>query len=199
MKDWDLHSSCIIITTPWLMSLGQWQFLPQALTFHSEFDSVWSHARISQQLSPPNLLLYVYWIDVERQDWNTGSKMITTTCLGSWVGLKLAWPVFHFWHRDWVTLDWFWQFTASHFFQCLNVSIMNGHARLRFDFIMYEHHSTTAFDSPVVTISAQGPYNSHQGGVFLDWFKNFTAASPFQQFISSIMNVWIRMRLVPGL
>ena len=46
---------------------------------------------------------------------------------------RLAWPVFHFWHQDWVTADLFGQFTASQPFQCLNVSIMNGRARLKSD------------------------------------------------------------------
>ena len=55
-------------------------------------------------------------------------------------------------HQDWVTLDQSRQFIASQPFQCLNMSMMNGCARLRFEFILYNHHHTTAFESRVVTI-----------------------------------------------
>ena len=59
-------------------------------------------------------------------------------------------------HQDWVTLDQSRQFIESQPFQCLNMNMMNGCARLRFEFILYNHHHTTAFESRVVTIYA--PY-----------------------------------------
>ena len=47
-----------------------------------------------------------------------------------------------------------------------------------------------------VTVSVWGPYVSHQDGVCLDSFKYFTACQPFQLLIISIMNGWIRWRLL---
>ena len=45
---------------------------------------------------------------------------------------------------------------------------------------------------------AQVPYVSNQGGVCLDWFKNFVASQPFQSLtlIMSMMNGWRRLWLV---
>ena len=74
----------------------------------------------------------------------------------------------HFSHQDCVILDWLRQFTASQPFQCLVVSIMNGFTRLRYGFIIHNHHRTTTFELWVVKISAQVPYYSHQDCVFLD-------------------------------
>ena len=51
----------------------------------------------------------------------------------------------------------------------------------------------------VVTMSVEGPYVSHQDGVLLDWFCDFTASQPFQSIITSIMNGWGRLRLGSGL
>ena len=61
------------------------------------------------------------------------------------------------------------------------------------------HHHALAFESWVVTISARAHYVSHQDGLCLDWFKNFTASQPFQLPIICIMNGWRRWRLVHGL
>ena len=76
---------------------------------------------------------------------------------------------------------------------------MNGQARLRFELILYNHHHTPAFQWRVVTISAPGPYTSHQDRVFLDWFRNFTASQPFQSPIISIINGQRRLGLGCGL
>ena len=102
-------------------------------------------------------------------------------------------------HQDWVKLDQSRQFIGSQPFQCLNMNMMNGCARLRFEFILYNHHHTTAFESRVVTIYAPGPYVSHQDRVFLDWFRNFTASQPFQSPIISIINGQRRLGLGCGL
>ena len=124
----------------------------------------------------------------EGWDWCVGSKMVVTMCFSVMDGTKVGLPVFHFWHQDSVSLDWFGPFTASQSFQCLLISIMNGFARLRFEFIMYNQHHTPAFELRLVTISAPGPYISHQDGVCFDWFRPFPASQPFQCLIESIMN-----------
>ena len=94
----------------------------------------------------------------EGGDWYMGSEMVTTSVFESLLGSKLAWRVFHFWDQDWVTLDWFRQFTASQPLQCVIVSIMNGCASWRFGFIKYNHHHTVTFGSWAETISVEGPY-----------------------------------------
>ena len=130
-----------------------------------------------------------------------GSRNVTTTCFSVTGGVKVevGTDLVNFSHQDWVSLDWFGQFTASQPFQSLIVCIMNGCARMRFDFIMQNHLHNLAFESWVVTLSAPGPYISHQDEVCLDWFKNFTASQPFQLLIMSIMNGWRRLGLVYGL
>eukprot|EP00956_Cyclotella_meneghiniana_P019584 scaffold33699_cov36-Cyclotella_meneghiniana.AAC.3 len=45
------------------------------------------------------------------------------------------------------------------------VSIMNDGSRLRFEFIVHNHHHAPAFKSRVVTVPATVPYVSHQDGV----------------------------------
>ena len=56
------------------------------------------------------------------------------------------------------------------------------------------------FESRMVTISAPvGPYVSPQNGEWLDWFKQFTSAWPFQCLTISIINGQRRLRLVSGL
>ena len=122
--------------------------------------------------------------------------MVTTTCFSVTGGVEVGLPSLHFWHQDWVSLDWFGQFTASQPFHSLTISIMNGFARLRFEFIIHNQCHTPIFESWVVTISVWGPYISHQDGAGLDWFKNFTASQPFQHLIISIMNGWRILRLV---
>ena len=136
----------------------------------------------------------------EGWDWCVGSKMVVTMCFSVMDGTKVGLPVFHFWHQDSVSLDWFRQFTPSQPFQYLIISIINGFARLRFEFITYNHHHTLAFESWVVARSAPVvPYIWHQECVFSDWFKQMTAYLPFQLLIISIMNSWRRLRLVCGL
>ena len=68
-------------------------------------------------------------------------------------------------------------FTASQPFQCLITSIMNGCARLRFEFIKYNNHHTLPFELRVVTISREGPYVSYQDGVCLKWSQEFHSIS----------------------
>ena len=83
------------------------------------------------------------------------STMVTTTCFSVMGGVKdglLA--LAHFSYQDWVSLNQLGQFTASQPFQCLIVSIMNGFARLRFEFIIHNHHCTPTFESWVATRSA---------------------------------------------
>ena len=112
------------------------------------------------------------------------------------VGVKVGLPVFHFLPQNWVSLDWLGQFTASQPFQSLIISMMNSPARLRFEFIMYNHHHTPAFESWVATGFSPVPSFLHKDGVCLDWFKIITASQPFQHLIISMMNGWRRLRLV---
>ena len=112
------------------------------------------------------------------------------------VGVKVGLALVHFSHQDWVSLDWFGQFTASQLFNSVTISMMNGFARLRFEFIIHNKLHTLAIESRVVAILAPVPFVSHQDGVCLDWFKGFTASQPFQCLIISIMNGWRRLRLV---
>ena len=95
-------------------------------------------------------------------------------------------------------MSWYGQFTASQPFHSLTISIMNGFARLRSEFTMYNLRHTPTFKSWVVMISAQVlPYISHQDRMFSVWFKQLTPASqPFQNIIISIRNDWRRLRLV---
>ena len=152
MQGWDLTPSCISITTPRLLIRRMVTILAQGpyishqggvlLHWFKNFTAAWPFQ---------HLITSIMNMVGEGWDWYLGSKMITTTCFRSRVGLKLAWPVFHFWHQDWVTADLFGQFTASQPFQCLNVSIMNGFAMLRFEFIIQGHHHTPAFELGVAT------------------------------------------------
>ena len=128
-----------------------------------------------------------------------GSKTVTTTCFSVKGGVKVGLALVHFSHQGWVSLDSFGQFTSAQLLWCLIISIMNGFASLRFEFITHNHHHTPAFESWVVTILAPVPYVSHQDGVCLDWFKKFTASQPFQCLIISIMNGKRMLRLVYGL
>ena len=48
----------------------------------------------------------------------------------------------------------------------------------------------------VVTVLAPVPHVTHQDGVCLDWFMNFTASQPFQCLVISIMNGLRTLRLV---
>ena len=82
----------------------------------------------------------------EGGDWYMGSKMVTTTCFLVTDGVKVGWALVHFSHQDWVSVDWFGQFTACQPFQCIIVSIMNGFASLRFEFIIHNRHHTPTFE-----------------------------------------------------
>ena len=79
--------------------------------------------------------------------------MVTTTWFSVTGGVKVGLPAFHFWHQDSVSSDWFGQFTASQPVHSLTMSIMNGFARLRFEFIIHNQRHTLAFESWVVTIN----------------------------------------------
>ena len=95
-----------------------------------------------------------WWGKVEIGGWalKWSPPLVFESGYGGKVGLALL----HFSHQDWMTLDWFNNFTASQPFWCLIISIMNGFARLRFEFVVYNHHHTPDFDdSRAVTISAQ--------------------------------------------
>ena len=61
-------------------------------------------------------------------------------------GVKVGLALVHFPRQDCVSLDRFGQFTASQPLQCLIVGIMNGCARLRFEFIVHNHHHAPAFE-----------------------------------------------------
>ena len=69
-------------------------------------------------------------------------------------GVKVGFAMVYFPRQDCVSLDRFGQFTASQPFQHLTVDIMNGCARLRFEFIVHNHHHAPAFESRVVTVPA---------------------------------------------
>ena len=90
--------------------------------------------------------------------WYMCSIMVTTTCFSVTGGVKFGLPASHLWHQDWVTLDWFGQFTASQPFQCLIISIMYSFAGLRSEFIFHNQRHTPTFESWVVTILAPWPY-----------------------------------------
>ena len=87
-------------------------------------------------------------------DWFLGPKMVTTTYFWVRCGVKVGLALVHFSRQDWVSLDWFRQFSASQLLSCLITSIMIGFARLRFESVMYNHHHTPSFELWVVTILA---------------------------------------------
>ena len=126
----------------------------------------------------------------EGGDWHMGSKMVASTCFSVKSGSKLALALGHFSHQDLVSLDWFRQFTASQHCQCLIVSIMNGFASLRFEFIIHNHHHTPAFESWVVTISASGTYVSHlrrsMFGLIKEFHTNLTLPTSHHKY-----NEWL--------
>ena len=94
----------------------------------------------------------------EGWDWYMGSKMVATMWFSLTGGVKVVQALVHFSHQGWVSLDSFGQFTSAQLLWCLIISIMNGFASLRFEFIIHNHHHTPAFESWVVTISAPVPY-----------------------------------------
>ena len=101
-----------------------------------------------------------------------GSKMVTTTCFLVMSGYKFGLAQPHFSHPDWLCSDWFRQFTASQPFQYLIISIMNGWTRLRFEFIMYNHHHSPRLLSHgwwQDQLQYPTPYISHKDCVCLDW------------------------------
>ena len=89
----------------------------------------------------------------EGWDCYMGYEMVTTRCFSVMSGVKVGLALVHLSYQDWVTLDWFGQFTSAQPFQCLTISIMNGVASLRLEFIIHNHHHTSAFESWVVTNS----------------------------------------------
>ena len=155
LQGWDLNSSPITNATPLLLSCGWWRFWFKYTRFYTKMECGWIDSTISQHLSPSNFSLYLWWMVREGWDWCMCSIMVTTTCFWGAGGVKVGFALIHFWHQDCVILDWFRQFTASQPFQCLIVSIMNGFARLRFEFITHNQCHTPTFELWVVTISAQ--------------------------------------------
>ena len=91
----------------------------------------------------------------EGGDWYMGSKMLTTTCFSDMGGVKVGFALVCFSHQDCLSLDWFEQFIASQPFQCLIVGMIDGCARLRFEFIIHNHHHTLHFKLWVVPIWAR--------------------------------------------
>ena len=79
------------------------------------------------------------------------------TCVSVTGGVKVGLALVHFWYQDWVSLDCRRQFTASQPFHSLPMSIMNGFARSRFEFIIHNQCHTLDFEVCVVTISAPVP------------------------------------------
>ena len=173
----DFGSSTLRFATRWSM-IGLIQ------EFHSISTLPMSHHMYNEWLEKVN-------IGMRALKWSP--QRVFQSCVG---GVKVGLALVHFSHQDWVSLDWFGQFTASQPFHSLTICIMNGFARLRLEFIMCNHHHILAFESWVVTISAPVPYVSQQDGVWLVWFKNFTASQPFQCPIICIMNGWRRLTLV---
>ena len=114
-------------------------------------------------------------------------------------GFKFGLAHAHISHQDWVSLDWFRQFTSAWPSQYLTISILNGSTRLRLEFILHNHHHTLTFESLGVKILIPAPYISHQDCVFLDCLKQFTSAWPFQYLIICILNGSTRLRLEFGL
>ena len=83
-----------------------------------------------------------------------GSRMATTTHFYVMSGYKFGLAHTHFSQPDWVSSDWFRQFTASQPFQSFTISILNGKTRLRLEFILSNHHHIPTFESRAVKISA---------------------------------------------
>ena len=170
VQGWDWNSSSTTITTPWLLSCGWLQFWLQYPTY---FIPRWSMFGLIQEfhsISTIPISHYKYnerlW-KVEIGKW--ALKWSPQRIFQPRVGSKLALAHTHFSYPDWVCNDWFGQFTASQPFQCLIMSIMDGCARLRSEFIIHNHHHTPAFESWVVARSAPVPCISHQDCVFSDW------------------------------
>ena len=170
-------------------------FAPSPNVSHQ--DCVFSNWLTNIPTSQPFQILVISIMNMvgEGWDWSAGSEMSTTT----WFSATDEAKVGHFWHQGWVCLDWFGQFSASQPFHWLIVSMMNGFARLRFEFNTYNNHHTPAFEASMATRSAPVPYFSHQDGACLDWFKNITASQPFQHLTMSMMNGWRWWRLLCGL
>ena len=118
-----------------------------------------------------------------------GSRMVITTYFPALRGYKFGLAKTYFSNPDCVCTDWFMQFSASQPFQCVIITIMNGCARLRFEFILQNRHHTPAFESPVVKIMVHGPYDSHQQWVFAEWFSQFTASQPLKSLFIGMINV----------
>ena len=81
----------------------------------------------------------------EGEDWCMDSIMVTTPWFSVIGGAKVGLPVFHFWHQDSVSFNWFVNFTASQPFQHLIISIMNRWRRLRLVYVLYNGHYKVVF------------------------------------------------------
>ena len=125
-------------------------------------------------------------------DCSTRSKMVTTTCFSVMGGVKDGLALSHFSHQDWVSLNWFGQFTASQPFQCLIVSIMNGFARLRFEFIIHNHHCTPAFELWVATRSAPEYPTFHTKMVYVWLVQEYHSISTLPTS-NYKYNKWLKM------
>ena len=134
-----------------IIQKSQHQWLPkhqgsQPLPIISMFGLIKEYHSISTL--PTSYYKYNEWLDmVEIGDCCVGYKMVTTMCFPVTDGAKVDLPVFHFSPWDWVSLNWLGQFTASQPFQYIIISMMNGYARLRFEFIMYNNHHAPALSN----------------------------------------------------
>ena len=143
--DWDLNSTPTTITTPWLLSHGWWKFRLGSLHFASRL-SVYRLIQLFHISSthPISHNKYNEWLDkVEICVW--ALKWSPQSIFQPWEGTNSAWPKLTFWNPDCVCTDWFMQFSAPQPFQCVIISILNGCARLRFEFILQNRHHTPAF------------------------------------------------------
>ena len=146
LQGWDLNSSSTTSTTPLPFSHGGGDF-GTAVPYVSHQDGVCLDWFKNFTASEPFQCLFISIMN----GWRRLRLVYVlydghhTTCFPVRGWVKVVLPVFHFSHQDWVSLDWFGQFTASQPFHSLSICIMNGFARLRFEFIIHNQHHTPTF------------------------------------------------------
>ena len=99
--------------------------------------------------------------------------------------------------RSSVSLHWFKHFTAAWPFQYLIMSMINGHMRLRLEFILCNHHHTLTHKS-----YGRAEFGFHTSTFhtkiecrYLYPFKQFTVAWPFQCLFKGMINGRTRLQL----
>ena len=186
---WDLSSSCITITTPWLRSHGWYQF---QFCWTQHFKPRWCMFRLIEALGISSTIQMSHqWYDERLYKVENGTRCLkwsSQPSFESWAGTNSAWhiPTFH------TKIVWLWTDSGnSHQLDPSNISLhvywMVGQGR--------------DLNSSCITITIpwllshgrghfllQAPYILNQDGVCLDWFKHFTSAQPFQCLINSMMN-----------